>query len=42
MNAVKCEKIGEIANLVKDYDVVAIDEGQFFTDVMILLNKLFF
>ena len=31
--AMRAEKLGDIYNELKEYDIVAIDEGQFFEDV---------
>jgi len=33
MQALKCKKIEDALPVYKDYDVIAIDEGQFFPDV---------
>ena len=33
MKALKCKKIEDVLPVYRDYDVIAIDEGQFFSDV---------
>ena len=35
MKAVSCSKLAEIGDEWKEYDVIGIDEGQFFADVRI-------
>ena len=35
MKAIKSETIKAVLPMFKEYDVIAIDEGQFFTDVSI-------
>jgi thymidine kinase len=35
MQAKKCVTLSEIDNMYDDYDVIAIDEGQFFQDVIL-------
>ena len=36
MKAIKCMNVAEAMPIFHDYDVIAIDEGQFFTDVMLI------
>ncbi len=33
MNAIGARTMGDIGDLYRDYDVIAVDEGQFFPDV---------
>jgi Thymidine kinase. len=35
LKAVKCNTLEEVVSIYKEYDVIAIDEGQFFSDVTI-------
>ena len=39
MTATKIAQLIEVDDLVQTYDVLAIDEGQFFEDVKIFFNK---
>ena len=38
MDAIKVDKIEQIIPMIDNYDVIAIDEGQFFPDVTILIK----
>lgn len=40
MKAIGAKALSEIGDLYKSYDVIAVDEGQFFPDVSLLLNNL--
>lgn len=33
MAAIPCESVGEVEHLLDDYDIIGIDEGQFFPDI---------
>ena len=41
MNAIGAKSMADIGDLYKSYDVVAIDEGQFFPDVSIIADNQF-
>ena len=41
MNAIGAKSMADIGDLYKSYDVVAIDEGQFFPDVSIFTDNQF-
>ena len=41
MNAIGAKSMADIGDLYKSFDVVAIDEGQFFPDVSIIADNQF-
>ena len=38
--AVKCVKLSEIRDSYKEYDAIAIDEGQFFPDIVEMCEEM--
>ena len=38
--AIKCLKLEDIKDIYKDYDAIAIDEGQFFTDILEMCEEM--
>jgi thymidine kinase len=39
-DSLSCQMLGEIYDVIKNYDVIGIDEGQFYSDVVNISEKL--